>query len=253
MSPPIDVVVAIPARNEAGRIEACLRSVLAAARRARARRVIERVTVAVAAHRCHDATADLARSLLGAAIDIESLVWETDEIAPVGAVRAALIRRALTARPGSVDLRDTWLFSTDADSIVPPTWINAGVRLAALASASMVVGLIELMDTSPGVRLAHDRLVLAGIHRDGSHDHVYAANLAIRLTAYEAVGGFPGVRNGEEHALVAAVRAAGHPILRTIDWRVATSGRTRGRAQDGLGDLLGRLATQSVEALDRPA
>ena len=59
--------------------------------------------------------------------------------------------------------------------------------------------------------------------------------------------------NGEEHALLAAVRAAGHPILRTIDWRVATSGRTRGRAQDGLGDLLGRLAAQSVEELDRPA
>ena len=117
----------------------------------------------------------------------------------------------------------------------------------------MVVGLIELIDSSPTVRLAHDRLVLAGIHRDGSHDHVYAANLAIRLSTYEAVSGFPGVANGEEHALLAAVRTAGHPILRTIDWRVATSGRTRGRAQDGLGDLLGRLATQSVEELDRPA
>lgn len=246
MTAPVDVVVAIPARNEAGGIQACLRSVLAAVRRARALGAVDRVTIAVAAHRCHDTTAALARSVLGAAPDIESLVWETDEAMPVGSVRAGLIRRA--TRPEA-----TWLFSTDADSIVPPTWISAGLRLAELASADMVIGLIELMDCSPAVRRAHDQLVLAGIHRDGSHDHAYAANLAIRLLTYETAGGFPKVANGEEHALLGAVRAGGHPVLRTIDWRVATSGRTRGRAQDGLGDLLGRLATRSVEELDRPA
>jgi hypothetical protein len=251
VSAPIDVVVAIPARNEAGRIEACLESVLAAVRGARACGVVGRATVAVAAHRCHDATAGLARSVLGTATDIESLIWEAGEAMPVGSVRAGLIRRARRLDP--VERSNTWLFSTDADSIVPPTWISSGLQLAGLASASMVVGLIELMDSNPAVDLAHDRLVLAGIHRDGSHDHAYAANLAIRLSTYEAVGGFPGVRNGEEHALLAAVRAAGQPILRTIDWRVATSGRTRGRAQDGLGDLLGRLANQMIEELDRPA
>ena len=146
-----------------------------------------------------------------------------------------------------------WLFSTDADSVVPPAWITSGLRLAQLASADMIVGLIDLMDVHPAIRVAHDQLVRAGVHRNGSHDHVYAANLAVRLSTYAAVGGFPAVANGEEHALLAAVSAAGYPVLRTSAWRVATSGRTRGRARNGLGDLLGRLARESVEQLDRPA
>ena len=63
-------------------------------RRARARGAIERATVAVAAHCCRDTTAVLALALLGAATDIESLVWETVEAMPVGSVRAGLIRKS---------------------------------------------------------------------------------------------------------------------------------------------------------------
>lgn len=43
----------------------------------------------------------------------------------------------------------------------------------------------------------------------GNYRHVYAANLAVRLDVFTAVGGFPARRHGEEHGLLAAVRAAG--------------------------------------------
>ena len=62
---PVDVLVAIPARDEADRIEACLRSVLTAIRLARLQGVVGRSTVAVAAHYCRDDTAARARRLLG--------------------------------------------------------------------------------------------------------------------------------------------------------------------------------------------
>ena len=98
----------------------------------------------------------------------------------------------------------------------------------------------------PQLRTAHDQLVRAGIHGGDCHDHVYAANLAMRIDCFAAVGGFPAAVNGEEHALVAMARAAGLPVLTTTQWRVRTSARIRGRARGGLGDLLGRLAETSV-------
>ncbi len=240
---PVDVLVAIPARDEAARIEACLRSVLTAIRLARLQGVVGRSTVAVAAHCCRDDTAARARRLLEAA-DVDFLVWEYDQPAPVGAVRTQLVHRHQCSG---------WLFSTDADTIVPPSWITTGLRLAEMSSAQLVVGLVDLLDVDPRLRAAHDQLVRAGIAADGSHSHVYAANLAVRMDVFRTVGGFPGVPNGEEHALLAAVEAAGRPILRTIHWRVRTSGRTHGRARDGLGDLLGRLAEFETEPLGRPA
>jgi hypothetical protein len=147
------------------------------------------------------------------------------------------------------------LFSTDADSRVPADWLAAGLRHAAKAKVGMVVGLVDLLEVETDARLrqAHARLVQAGIRANGSHEHVYAANLAVRIDVFDAVGGFPAVANGEEHALLATVEAAGHPVLRTSAWRVGTSGRTRGRAEGGLGDLLGRLASSIEEPLDRTA
>lgn len=255
MSDAVDVLVAVPARDEAARIEACLRSVLSAIRLARLHGVVDQATVAVAAHRCRDDTAARARRLLDDA-DVDSLVWEYDEPAPVGVVRTALVQRSKsTSRPEPVErpISTTWLFSTDADTIVPTSWITTGLRLGQLASAGVVVGLVDLLDVHPQLKAAHDQLVRAGVAADGSHAHVYAANLAVRMDVFDAVGGFPSVPNGEEHALLAAVEAAGHPILRTIDWRVRTSGRTHGRARDGLGDLLGRLAQSRIQPLGRPA
>ncbi len=83
-------------------------------------------------------------------------------------------------------------------------------------------------EVSLPVRLAHDRLIRAGLFADGSHDHVYAANLAIRLDAYLDLGGFPAVVTGEERALLNRARAAGCRVLTTSDWRTRTSARTLG-------------------------
>lgn len=239
------MIVAIPARDEQRRIVPALRGVLTAIRSAREDGQLGAAVVAVAAHCCSDETAQAARAELDAARDVRRLVWETSERGPVGRVRFGLVRQARLLLP-SINPQRTWLFSTDADSRVPAQWITAGLAMADAARARAVVGLVDLDDQGldPLVRAAHDRLVGSGLRTDGSHDHVYAANLAVRLDTYLHVGGFPAVGTGEEHGLVAAVRAAGHPVLTTQGWRVHTSSRTRGRARGGLGDLLGELAAR---------
>lgn len=238
----MDVVVAVPARDEVERIGGCLSSVFAAIRAARAAGAVTGASIGVAAHCCRDATASVARRMLRSVPDVDGTVWESHEPAAVGEVRSQLVRRTikdLTGRPDRV-----WLFSTDADTTVPSSWITTGLRLAAESSAVMVVGLVDLdeHEVAAPVRLAHDHLIRAGVFADGSHDHVYAANLAIRLDAYLDLGGFPAVINGEERALLQRARAAGYRILTTTRWRARTSGRTQARAAGGLGDLLGRLA-----------
>lgn len=71
--------------------------------------------------------------------------------------------------------------------------------------------------------LGPDHLVQAGIHGTDRHDHVYAANLGMR-SSYQRAGGFPDVRHGEEHALLAAVRSAGGRVLTSAELAVITSG-----------------------------
>ena len=250
MAEPLDVVVAVPARDEEARIDACLSSVLAAVRVARSAGVIADASVAVAAHCCHDHTARRARRTLNAAPDVDGEVWESSDPAPVGAVRSELIRRTSAGSTRRPDR--TWLFSTDADTTVPASWITTGLRLAAESGSVMVVGLVDLdeREASLPVWLAHDRLIRAGLFPDGSHDHVYAANLAIRFDAYLESGGFPAVVAGEERALLNRARAVGCSVLTTTHWRARTSARTLSRARGGLGDLLGRLALDADRSRD---
>jgi hypothetical protein len=251
---PPTVLVAVPAHDEAERIERCLASVEVALRHAERAGTIGSGAIAVAVHRSTDATAALARAQL-AGRD-RHLVTVTDEPASVGVVRTALVRDAVLATGVP-----TWVFSTDADTEVPPTWVSDGLRLADDASADLVLGLVSLTDLAPDdpTRRAHDALVAAGVHPDGSHEHAYAANLLVGYATFAAVGGFPDRRHGEEHGLLAAVRRAGGSVLSTSRLVVGTSGRLDGRAAYGLHTVLTSLSRADaadkkslVEAPGRP-
>lgn len=62
------------------------------------------------------------------------------------------------------------------------------------------------------------------------------------LRACLRCGGYPALATGEDHALVTALRAGGHRVLRTRRSPVLTSARLTARARGGYGDHLGRLA-----------
>jgi len=244
---PVDVVVGVPARDEEASVEACLRSVVAAAHHALDTGAVRRVRVAVAAHRSRDATAARAAAYL-ATTDLEHLVLVDEESATVGAVRARLVEAAMAASPRFTPAR-TWLLSTDADSLVPTDWVVGLLDVAARTGADLVAGFVALDGwvADPAALTAYDHLLQAGLTAEG-HDHVWAANLAVAQPTYAAAGGFPSVVHGEERALARRVAQAGGKVVGALHPVVTTSARMPGRAAHGLGDLLRRLADEVPEA-----
>lgn len=215
------VGVVVPARNEEDRVGACLRSVLAAFPPGVATAVV------VVLDRCTDRTAER----VPAGVDVLTNAHPST----VGELRDRGVRHLLGRLAGHRPER-TWLLSTDADTVVGPDWVTDHLRHAA-AGAHAVAGLADLDGAADP---AYTRILRAGMHPDG-HTHVYGANLGVRADAYLAAGGFPAEVHGEDHALVARLRAGGFRVVTALDGRVRTSGRTVGRAPGGLADLLAGL------------
>jgi len=222
--------VVVPAHNEETLLPACL----AALRRA-ARQVSVPVHLLVAADSCTDRTGEVARACGARVIGIGAR--------SVGAARAAgmaeLLRLTVGPEPASV-----WLATTDADTVVPPRWLQRQVEYAD-QGWDVVLGTVTVADWSehpPHVPAAFAARYGSG---DGPHPHVHGANIGIRASAYRAAGGFRPLRTAEDHALLAAVAEAGCSVLRAGDVAVETSGRRHARAPHGFSHLLRTLAPQA--------
>ena len=246
LSQPVDVLVAVPARDEASSIASCLAAVTAALHDAQASGAVRRARVAVAAHRCRDQTAERAEDHLRDS-GLEHLVLVDDESGNVGAVRTRLVEAAMVVDPPLEPAR-TWVLSTDADSLVPSDWVRALLDVADRTGADLVAGFVGLdgWAADPAALAAYDHLLRAGLTAEG-HDHVWAANLAVSYRAFAAAGGFPSVAHGEERVLAERVARSG-TVVGALHPVVTTSARMPGRAPHGLGDLLRRLAADVAEA-----
>ncbi len=253
----VDVVVVVPARDESATISPCLRSVGDSLRQAVAAGAVGRIAVAVVGHNCTDDTLDrAARALSGLPHVLVSDSTSTN----VGDVRALGVRAVLDLLPrrvvrpyrsaaGRGSPREVWILNTDADSIVPATWVT-DVLGAAAGGHQAVIGMAQLPDPTgmdavdrqrnPAAVAAYRRIVRNGLH-ERSHEHVYGANLAVRADAYAAVGGFGSVALGEDRALLDALISHGRPIVRPRGVVVTTSDRRHGRAVGGLATLLDTL------------
>lgn len=242
MTRSLPAAVSVPTHDEEELVGACLSSIVHAADIALSAGALDRVVVLLAAHRCSDATALRARATLRhLPAGVDAVVVVDDGPGPVGVVRHRLAIRA-ASHPALAGRPDAWLFSTDADSQVPPDWITGLLDAARSGDADAVAGLVAVCDweADDEARLAYEEILAAGMNAAG-HTHVYAANLAVRRRAYDAVGGFPAARHGEERELLRALRAAGVRIATPHEPLVLTSGRAPGRADQGLGALLAHL------------
>jgi len=222
-----EVGVVVPAHNEEELLPGCLAALRSACDQ------IPRIPVhlIVVADSCRDRTAEQARQAGVTTITIHAR--------NVGAARAAGLRTALRriaqAKPSA-----TWLATTDADTLVAPDWLARQLRYANQGWEA-VIGTVTVADWSehpaqiPNVFAARYR------HDSGSHPHVHGANLGVNAEAYLAAGGFPPLRTGEDHALVARLTAAGRRILPATDVTVVTSARRVARAPRGFGHLLTTL------------
>ncbi len=221
------VGVVVPAHNEQDLLPACLAALRSAARAVPG----TPVALVVVADACRDRTAEVARR--GGATVI------TTGARNVGAARAAGVREVLR-QAGQFDPADVWVATTDADTLVSPGWLRQQVCYADHAWDA-VAGTIRVADWSghqPGARSLFRKRYGTGT---GPHSHVHGANLGFRADAYLRSGGFPDLPTGEDHALVAALAAAGSRIRRTRALTVVTSARLEARAPHGLSSYLANL------------
>jgi hypothetical protein len=235
------LAVIVPAHNE----EALLPHALAALRRAARHPALParvRVRLVVVADACTDATAALARAAGAHVVRAEA---RNPGLARAAGAAAAL---GLCAEPPA----RVWLSSTDADSLVPANWLARQWRWAA-RGWDAVVGTVRPHGGDPALAaLLHRETVRYRAAGGARHPHVHGANLGVRADAYLRAGGYPPLATGEDHALVHALEASGHRVLRTRRSPVATSARLRPRASGGYGERLARLAERE-DAVTPPA
>ena len=259
-------IVAIPVRDEAERLPACLNAL--SAQRSKDGRPLPRSAfgAVIFANNCSDESAELARTL-------------SRELAfPVKIVEASLppeIAHAGGARRTAMDLAEAWLsdrgetdgvvLTTDADSHVSPDWI-ANNFAAIDAGADAVLGRVVLDEEGDLLPQAlHRRGVLESVYEGlltelsalfdpvdhnpwPHHATISGATLAVTSEAYRRVGGLPCVPLGEDKALIAELIRLDARIRFCPDIEVTTSGRINGRAPGGVADTL-RLRSRDPDAL----
>jgi len=235
------MVVAIPARDEAGSIHACIRSVDRAAAE-----VAVPVLVVVAADSCMDDTFAVARSTPTEFCELAVIegAWGR-----AGATRAVAVQYGLDIVPA--DSGSVWISNTDADCLVPPLWLRVQLELA--IESDVIAGIVELdpESTEPALMDAFTATyILDGEH----HGHVHGANIGMCGAAYRAVGGWClKTVVGEDHVIWDAMRDVGHRMRQTTQLRVITSPRTRSRVFGGFATDLDKLGVQPrdlTEVLD---
>lgn len=227
------VRVVIPARNEEHLLPHALRAV---------RRAFEYsdqigatapdVRITVVADKCSDRTAVVAQYLADEVITLEA--------GSVGAARSAGCDSLMSPAASAVE-DDALVLCTDADSLVPPTWIVEHLRHLE-TGADAVAGTVRVRDwrgRRASLQLQYERTYAA------SATHVHGTNLGFTAAAYRAVGGFRALTTGEDQDLVDRMVAAGLSVEFCTRAAVVTSGRSETRAQQGFGDYLTTLEAAS--------
>lgn len=230
-SPIERAVVVVPAHNEELLLPRCL-----AALEVAASAVAADVEIIVVLDACTDATRQVVPGHITAL---------TCSARSVGAARRAGF--AYAAQPDRARVhseRTTWYATTDADSEVPPDWLQSQLDAAAAGVDAFVGTVVPIgWDDWPSavVGLFTDRY-----RADDDHHHVHGANLGFRADAYRRIGGFAPRTGDEDVDIVRRLMASGARVRRTARSPVATSTRRDGRTDAGFAGYL-----QGLEILCR--
>jgi glycosyltransferase involved in cell wall biosynthesis len=248
-------VVAIPARDEADRIAACLNAL--------DRQTTPPDAVVLLLNNCSDASEAIARSLTPR---YDLLIYSehppAHESGAGHARRMAMEHAAAHAGEGGI------LLTTDADSIAPPDWVERNVT-ALLDGADLVCGrvLVDPAEAALVPKHLHDddalecRLIslidemACIIDPDPAdpwprHTEASGASLGVWVTAWQRAGGIPAARIGEDRAFAAALHRVDAWIRHDPDLTVTVSGRINGRAEGGMADAIRRRMVRQDEFTD---
>jgi len=222
------VAVLIPARDEEELLPRCLRSVLKAISSVPDR---IRVDVVVVADSSTDRTSHIAGEILGSRGTIVSAAAGAAGTARRVAAASVLSRVA-------TPLNRCWLANTDADCIVPSSWILDQLQLAAqgVEAIAGTVSVDSFEEHGPEVAQRFRATYLIG--PDGSHPHIHGANLGLRADTYLLAGGWADLPTAEDHDLWERLMRNGARTVSTAKIEVVTSGRRVGRAPLGFARAL---------------
>ncbi|MBA3451067.1 MAG: glycosyltransferase [Chloroflexia bacterium] len=249
----------VPARDEAGSLAATLDALnhqVALDGRPFDR---ERYEVIVLANNCLDGTVDIAHGFSRAHPALHLHVAECSlpgSEANIGTVRRLLMDEACRRLLGRGRRRGI-IASTDADTIVSPTWL-AAIEREIRRGADAVGGRIIARDDAAGgepatTRSYHLRDVAYGhllaeletlLDPDPAdpwprHHQHFGASLAVTAETYERAGGLPAVPVLEDMAFHDALRRIDTRLRHSPAVRVVTSARRTGRVAIGLSTQLG--------------
>lgn len=253
-------VVAIPARDEAERIEACLNALN--------RQVLRPDSVVLILNNCTDATQAITRRM---APDLRFRLDVIIRDLPPARANAGHARRLAMEVAGEQAGAHGILLTTDADSVVPPDWVFRNVE-ALRRGAEVVCGRAVVDPHEAALIPAHlqdddvqeCRLIgllddLAWVLDPEMHDppprHTEAsgASLAVSVAAFRKVGGIPDVSSGEDRAFVRALWMIDARVRHDPAIRVTVSGRVVGRAKGGMADTIRRRMVRQDEFTDDQA
>jgi cellulose synthase/poly-beta-1,6-N-acetylglucosamine synthase-like glycosyltransferase len=241
--PGTGISVVIPARNEAGNIAACIRSILAQDYPAALLEII------VVDDHSDDDTLLVARAA-GEGVKVISL---KDRLAGDKVVVNAFKKHALAA--GIAAATGKLIVTTDADCLAPPRWLANMAACYEHTGAAMIIAPVKFTVSPRLVELfqAMDFTTMQGItaaaHRLGLGSMANGANLAFSREAFHAVGGYSGIdhlASGDDYLLLhkmqqrfpaqihylkcreAVIRTAPQP-----DWRSFLQQRIRWASKSG--------------------
>lgn len=241
------IAIGIPVRNEARRLTRLLGAL--------ARQTVGpgAFTACFLLDGCTDESATILSDRAGS-LPFDVCMGTLPRSAPnAGRARAAAMRLCLS-QPGSAE--EAFLLTTDADSLPANNWVEMNCR--SLQTVDVVAGRIVRNARRAGTwrtrledyqyELHRLRRTLDPISYDSvpSHPSLGGASLAFRASVYRELGGFLDLANGEDTALAERARRQNYLVRQDGRVRVLTSGRTVGRAPDGLAHELRSQLSQNV-------
>ncbi len=249
-------IVAVPVKDEAERIGACLSSLME-------QDAVQADAIVLVVNNSSDATAAIARGMTGRVpVEVIEIEFPPERASAGAARRMAMERAAELAGEGGA------LLTTDADARVPPDWIAANLyhlRRGVDAVAGRAVlepgdaaDIPERLHLDDALECAYAAALdeIASVMDPRAwdpwprHTEHSGASIAVMLAAYRLVGGMPGAPISEDRRFFAALQAAGLRIRHAPEIAVTVSGRIIGRAEGGMADTIRRRLQLADPYLD---